>query len=130
MLIIICSNGDPKDPVYHSAEVSFIQRILTQKGSTIPNDKQFKTFSNPNAKFPDVNNQFATQSYLTTLLHRIGVDPYKAQLSWKAELYKEFGYTFVIFFCTADNPTYSFNIKETPKGSGLKGFLQALFGKK
>ena len=130
MLIIICSNGDGNSASYNQAEQAFVRRLLDQKASSIPKDTKIKTFSNPQANFPDVNNQMTTQMFLTVLLKKMSIDPYEAKLSWKAELFKEFGYTFVTFFCTADNPSYSFEVTEKPKAPSLKGFLNALFGRK
>jgi hypothetical protein len=140
MLLVICSNGDGSSASYKQAEQAFVKRLYAQKASSIPNGTNIKTFSNPKVTLPNVNDQMSTQIFLSVLLNKMNIDPYEAKLSWKAELYKEFGYTFVTFYLTPENPSFSFgdintstkhkkDLKDKPKASGFRGFLNKLFGK-
>jgi len=94
MLIVLCSNGDNQSATYKKAEQAFVERTLLKKPN-IPNSTSVRTFVKPGASLPDVNNKPATQAFLFALLSRMKIDP---NMGYKAELYKDGGYTFVVFY--------------------------------
>ncbi len=102
MLICILSNGDRQSSSYISAENQFFHNLkhVTKKGQ-IPDDTDVKFLAGPTINIPNPNDKNNTEAYLFAFLNQAGV-VWGANFSWKAELYKEFGYTFLVYYITGD----------------------------
>ena len=102
MLICILSNGDRNSSSYISSEKQFIHNLkhVTKKGQ-IPDDVEIKIIAGPTINIPNPNDKTSTQEYLFAFLKQAG-KTWGNHLSWEAELYKQFGYTFLVYFVTGE----------------------------
>jgi hypothetical protein len=102
-MIILCSNGDSQSSSYKSTENHFLQHLVyVIKRGQIPDGTVVKTFSKPNSPLPNPNGQESFKAFIIVLLNLMGINPWVSNVSWEAELYKEFGYTFLVFLLTGN----------------------------
>jgi len=102
-LIILCSNGNAQSTVFQRAEQEFLKELVgVVKRGKIAKGTQVKTFSSPDVSLPNPNDKAGTQTFLTMLLLQLNIDPWASNVNWEAELYKEHGYTFLVYFLTGN----------------------------